>query len=130
MKFTKATDYALHVIAILGQQEGKGNQNLTTLADRFSVSPTYLSKILTLLAKANLVRSVTGVSGGYSLQRPPENITLLNVIEAVEGHASIFECAVHQNETCTIFQTMLQAENTLKNFLRERTVRDLMTRGH
>lgn len=130
MKFTKATDYALHAIALLAQREGMGNQSLTALAEKFAVSPTYLSKILTHLAKANLVRSTTGVSGGYSLQRMPENISLLDVIEAVEGHASLFECAVHQDEACSIYQAMLQAENVLKTFLRERTVRDLMSRGH
>lgn len=129
MKFTKATDYALHVIAILAQREGMGNQSLATLAARFAVSPTYLSKILTHLAKANLVRSASGVSGGYSLQRRPENISLLDVIEAVEGHASIFECAVHQDEACSIYQTMLEAENTLKSFLRGRSVGDLMARS-
>lgn len=130
MKFTKATDYALHAIAILAKSEGQGNQSLTSLAERFAVSPSYLSKILTNLAKANLVRSTTGVSGGYSLQRPPENISLLDVIEAVEGHASLFECAVHQDKTCSIYQAMLQAENTLKTFLREKSVRDLMSRNY
>lgn len=129
MKFTKATDYALHAIALLAQREGTGNQSLTALAERFAVSPTYLSKILTHLAKARLVRSSTGASGGYSLQRLPEDISLLDVIEAVEGHASLFECAVHQSDACTVYQAMLQAENLLKTYLRERTVRDLMNRG-
>jgi len=128
MKFTKATDYALHVLAILGQREGKGNQSLAALADRFAVSPSYLSKILTLLAKANLVRSVSGVSGGYALQGSPDRISLLEVIEAVEGRASLFECAVHQDEGCSIYQTMVQAESTLKAFLRGRTVSDLIAR--
>lgn len=130
MKFTKATDYALHAIALLAQREGTGNQNLAALAQKFAVSPTYLSKILTQLVKGNLVRSTPGVSGGYSLQRQPENISLLEVIEAVEGHATLFECAVHQDEACSINQAMLQAESVLKTFLRERTIRDLMNRGH
>lgn len=130
MKFTKATDYALHAIAVLAQREGAGNQSLGALAQKFSVSPTYLSKILTQLVKGNLVRSTPGVSGGYSLQREPENISLLEVIEAVEGRATLFECAVHQDEACAINQAMLQAEGVLKTFLRERTIRDLMNRGH
>lgn len=128
MKFTKATDYALHAIALLAQREGTGNQSLAALAQKFAVSPTYLSKILTQLVKGNLVRSTPGVSGGYSLQRQPENISLLEVIEAVEGHATLFECAVHQDEACSINQAMLQAEGVLKTFLRERTIRDLMNR--
>lgn len=126
MKFTKATDYALHVIALLARRSGEGNQNLTSLANQFHVSPTYLSKILTHLVKANLVRSSSGVAGGYSLQRTAAEISFLDVIEAVEGHASLFECAVHQDQTCSIYRAMLTAEQKLKAYLTETTVASLM----
>lgn len=129
MKFTKATDYALHAIALLAQRSTEGNQSLTALANQFDVSPTYLSKILTHLVKANLVKSTPGAAGGYLLQKDPETISFLQVIEAVEGHASLFECAVHQDDRCSIYQTMVKAEQTLKDFLQQTTVASLMKKS-
>lgn len=73
MKFTKAANMGLHVMVFLAQKD-KTNENLNIheLADRFEVSSSYLSKILTQLAKANLVASVSGVKGGYKLKKVPK----------------------------------------------------------
>lgn len=62
------------------------------LAQLHEVSPTYLAKQMQSLSRAGLVRSVQGKSGGYVLARPPEEITMLDVIEAVEGSAPTFVC--------------------------------------
>lgn len=128
MKFTKATDYALHAIALLAKRSGEGYQSLSALANQFAISPTYLSKILTLLTKANLIRSSPGVAGGYSLQGSPTQISFLDVIEAIEGHASLFECAVHEDDKCAIHKSMAEAERILKRYLADKTIADLMAK--
>ena len=129
MKFTKATDYALHTVALLSARSGEGNQSLSALAKQFAISPTYLSKILTLLTKANLIRSASGMAGGYALQRLPAENSFLDVIEAIEGRASLFECAVHDDEKCIIHQSMAEAERILKHYLAEKTIGDLMAKS-
>ncbi len=63
------------------------------------VSETYLSKVYTKLRKAGIVRSIVGVNGGYELVRDPESITFWNIVEAIEGNTTLFQCAeIRQNE--------------------------------
>ena len=62
------------------------------LADRQKLSPTYLSKILTKLVKAGLILSTPGVNGGYRLLKSPEQITFLEIIQAVEGQEALLKC--------------------------------------
>ncbi|QIT49240.1 Rrf2 family transcriptional regulator [Streptomyces antibioticus] len=56
------------------------------------ISPTYLAKQLQALSRAGLIRSVQGKSGGYALTRAPEQITVLDVVDAVDGPGSAFVC--------------------------------------
>ncbi len=70
MKFTKAANMGLHVMVYFAQKDQiDSNLSIHDLADKFEVSPSYLSKILTQLAKANLISSVSGVKGGYRLKK-------------------------------------------------------------
>jgi Rrf2 family protein len=107
------------------------------LAELHGVSPTYLAKQLQALSRAGLVRSVQGKAGGYVLTRAPEEITALDVVEAVEGPGSTFVCTeIRQRgplaappEVCTapcaITRTMLAADRAWRAALREVTIADL-----
>ncbi|HSA50452.1 MAG TPA: Rrf2 family transcriptional regulator [Yinghuangia sp.] len=64
----------------------------TRLAQLHDVSPSYLAKQLQALSRAGLVRSVQGKAGGYVLTRPPEDITVLDVVEAIDGPDPAFVC--------------------------------------
>lgn len=88
------------------------------LADRQDVSPTYLSKILTKLVKAGLIESASGANGGYRLRGRKEDISFLDIIHAVEGTASLFECCGSEDSRCMIHQVMLQAEEAMERQLK------------
>src|SRR5262245_18003957 len=91
------------------------------LAERQELSPTYLSKILTKLVKAGLIDSTPGAHGGYRLLRNRDELSFLDVINAIEGTASLFHCedgTKHQG--CLIQGVMDQAEQHLEQYLHRR----------
>ncbi|TVT23019.1 Rrf2 family transcriptional regulator [Amycolatopsis acidiphila] len=109
----------------------------TRLAELHGVSATYLAKQLQALSRAGLVQSAQGKSGGYVLTRSPEEITVLDVVEAVEGPQPTFVCTeIRQRgpmatppEKCTapcaITRTMMAADRAWRAALREVTIADL-----
>ena len=73
MKYTKATNYALHIMGYMVRYEGNDNLSLQPLASHMNISPTYLSKILTQLVKADLIQSTPGVNGGIACVKKGNN---------------------------------------------------------
>ncbi|MBL1229959.1 Rrf2 family transcriptional regulator [Enterococcus sp. BWB1-3] len=126
MKYTKATNYALHIIAYLISSKSQEKSSIYTLAEQFKLSPTYLSKILTQLTKAGLVSSTPGAKGGYQLAAPKETISFLDVIQAVEGRAPLLVCDMSVNHNCVIQQVITNAEKEMNNFLAEKKIIDIL----
>ncbi|WDF82753.1 Rrf2 family transcriptional regulator [Lacticaseibacillus pabuli] len=125
MKFTQATNMGLHVMAHLAQPEQlAGNTGIKQLAARFNVSPTYLSKILTRLAKANLVTSVPGAKGGYHIAGQPEQISFADVIRALEGETS-YQDGLDVGPGCEIMATMQRAEQQMWQYLATQRITDV-----
>lgn len=127
MKFSKGTNYALHTMLHLAMtSEVDKPVGVQQLAEQQSVSPTYLSKILTKLVKERLVVSASGAHGGYSLPREWESITFLDIIHAIEGKSSLFDCHFNHGEGCAIEQVMSTAELKMEDELRQTTIADLI----
>lgn len=109
----------------------------TRLAQLHDVSPSYLAKHLQALSRAGLVRSVQGKSGGYALTRAPEDITVLDVVEAVDGRDPAFVCTELRQrgplatppESCTgpcgIAHVMAEADAAWRASLRRVSLADL-----
>src|SRR5262245_9578138 len=101
MKYSQATNYALHTMLYFVAQPLGTTIGVQQLAEHQKLSPTYLSKILTKLVKANLIQSAPGVNGGYRLTKPKDDLSFLDVIQAIEGTASLFECGAGlQHRAC------------------------------
>lgn len=122
MKFSKATDYALHTMLLLAASPDEHPINVADLANAQNISPTYLSKILTKLSKEGLIKGNTGVNGGYLIRRQWENISFFQIIQAIEGKESIFESYVHDDPKCTVKETMFQAEKLMDDYLKHQTL--------
>ncbi|MFC5452834.1 RrF2 family transcriptional regulator [Paenibacillus aestuarii] len=125
MKFSKATNYALHTMLYLMAFAPDKPVGVLQLADAQSVSPTYLSKILTKLVKAGLIESASGANGGYRLKGKKEDISFLDIIHAVEGTVSLFECCGSEDSQCLIHQTMLAAEVAMEQHLKKTKMTDI-----
>lgn len=125
MKYSKATNYALHTMVYLVTLPEESMIGVQSLADMQKLSPTYLSKILTKLAKGGLIESTTGVNGGYKVSKPKDNISFLDVIKAIEGDSSLFSCSMNHNEGCMIENVMTEAEQNMKDELDHKLLIDI-----
>ncbi|MDR0267962.1 RrF2 family transcriptional regulator [Paenibacillus sp.] len=125
MKFTKATNYALHTMLALIETSTVKSVGVQQLAESQGVSPTYLSKILTRLVKAGLIESVSGANGGYRLSRNKDDITFLDIIRAIEGSTSLFECDFVHGEECLIQAVMKEAEEKMESHLKTMKLVDI-----
>ena len=125
MKYSKATNYALHTMLFLVAFAPDKPVGVQQLAERQGVSPTYLSKILTKLVKAGLIESASGANGGYRLRRKKEEISFLDIIHAIEGTASLFDCTVNHSSECLIQQEMVKAEGRMEEYLGSKMIYEL-----
>src|SRR5688572_22465237 len=85
MKLTRASSYALAALAHLARQKGGTPVPSHVIAKADGTPERFLLKVLKPLASAGLLRSVKGPSGGFTLARPAQDITVLDVVEAVDG---------------------------------------------
>ena len=101
MRITLESDYALRILSALAAH--KEIVDAKTLADETSVTINFTLKILRKLVGSNMVKSYKGTHGGYSLNIPPEKITLKQVIEEIDGPIAIVRC-LESSETCSLNQ--------------------------
>lgn len=135
VKMSAGVEWAVHCCVVLSQAEAP--VPATRLADYHGVSRTYLAKHLQLLSRAGLVRSTEGRTGGYVLTRPAAEITVLDVVLAIEGEEPAFRCTeIRQNgpfpatdqqcrRPCGIARAMYAAEDAWRASLASVTVADL-----
>ncbi|MEW6273783.1 MAG: Rrf2 family transcriptional regulator [Bacillota bacterium] len=100
MQLNQATDYAFRAVLHLAGSAPGEVVTAQEIARREKVPLRFLLKIMRSLVEAGIVKSVRGVTGGYALARPPGKITLLDVVEAVEGPVRLNRCLIDQ-EYCT-----------------------------
>ncbi|NQD67394.1 Rrf2 family transcriptional regulator [Bacillus haikouensis] len=124
MRYSNATNYALHTMVHLMVQRAGSSVGVKELAEMQQLSPTYLSKILTKLTKASLIESTPGAKGGYKVSRTKHEISFLDVIHAIEGDTSLFDCSIH-HEGCLIENVMRQAEENMKDELESKLLIDI-----
>ncbi len=92
MKLSPAAEYAVRGVAVLAENYGGGPISLSKICETRELPKQYLTKIFASLAKADIVLPVRGKHGGYLLAREPKNISLLDVIEAIEGRLVLNFC--------------------------------------
>ena len=92
--------YALRVMIDLAQHEGEGNIPLKSIAERQEISKKYLEIIVKELVKNGLVNGVSGKGGGYSLCRSPEDYTVGEILEMMEGTLAPVSCLEDNAEVC------------------------------
>lgn len=94
LRVTKLTDYATVVLTVLAS-EPDAVTSAAELAERAGLETPTVAKLLKPLAQAGLVDAFRGVNGGYRLAREPRRISLIEIVEAMEGPLGMTECSVH-----------------------------------
>lgn len=138
MQFGKGIEWTTHICTLLPLvPEGRGI-SADALADFFEVPAAYLAKQMQLLRRAGIVEAVRGKGGGYRLARSPDDITLLDIVRAIEGPMPAFRCTeIRQNgpcglkrsecsRPCEIASAFASAEATYFEALRQRTLASIM----
>ena len=100
MKLSTKGKYGLYAMIYLARHEGEGPQSLKAIAE-LGTPEAYLEQLLGSLRRADLVKTVRGAQGGYQLSRPPEEITLCQIIEAMEGPLSFSDCVGETENACS-----------------------------
>lgn len=99
MQITRQADYALRAMFYLAQLEPTQRAATSQIADEQHIPPSFLAKIISQLSIAGLIHTSRGARGGVSLARSPEEITVLEVVEAIDGPISLNECT-HTTGAC------------------------------
>jgi Rrf2 family protein len=92
MKLSTKGRYGSRALLDLAGKYGKGPIMVKEIADRQDLSEKYLEQILSELRKAGIVISIQGKNGGFQLARPPEKITLLDIVKVLEGGLAPVKC--------------------------------------
>lgn len=95
LRLSKLSDYATVIMARLARDPGR-HFSAAEIAGTVGIAAPTVSKLLKTLTRAGLLLSQQGSRGGYALARAPEEISLAQVIDAVEGPLGIVECGVEQ----------------------------------
>lgn len=92
MKLPESTEWALHAAGSLAQLGPAEKASAAQLAEHFDLPQAYLAKQLQALVRGGVLTATTGPRGGFRLARPPEEITLLQIVEAVDGSSRFYQC--------------------------------------
>jgi len=92
MKISTKGRYGLRILIDLATHDQQKPRLIRDIAKSQMISEKYISRLVIDLRRAKLIRSVRGMNGGFHLTTPPEEITLLQVLETMEGPVSIVDC--------------------------------------
>jgi Rrf2 family protein len=126
--FSQTVEYGLRAAVALARQSG---EPLTgkEISDRTQVPSRYLTKVLSYLIRAELVHGSRGVGGGYTLAAPAEQISLLDVVNAVEPIRRITTCPLqlsqHSGQLCALHRQLDEAIAQTQDVLARSTLADL-----
>ncbi|MGI5921973.1 MAG: RrF2 family transcriptional regulator [Syntrophomonadaceae bacterium] len=122
MHINQATDYGFRAVLFLAQQPAGEVVEAQTIANSQVVPMRFLLKIMPSLIKAGIVKSQRGVGGGYSLARHPQDITLRDVLEAIEGPIYLNRCLLNKDlcskqgpPNCPIHQALADIQQRLSD---------------
>jgi Rrf2 family protein len=134
MEINRTTDYAIRVVMDLALQ-GRG-QRITSaqIARRQEIPRDYISKVLVSLSRAGIVATLSGRAGGVQLLRPPASLSVLEVLEAVEGPLTLNRCLTRKGEcprdrSCTVHWFWARTQKGLARMLQATTIAGLLSGG-
>lgn len=98
MRVSTRAHYGLRMMTELAKAYGRGPRSLAEVARVEHLPLAYLEQLATLLRRGGLVESTRGVHGGYALSRPPQAISVLDIVTQLEGEVAPVECVAHSYE--------------------------------
>jgi len=130
MQFTRAEEYGILGVMYLAGQDEKRVVPLSEIAEAREVPEKFLAKIFQNLTRTGIVRSHRGVRGGFTLSRNPDEFTVRDVIEAIQGPYRLIKCLYDRTccgryDYCSIRTVLEKAEDSLLDVFGSFTINDL-----
>ena len=129
-RLSKAAEYAIRAILYLSLKWGKGTSGVEEIARAQDIPAPYLAKLVQSLTKKGFIKSFRGREGGFVLLRAPKEITLLEVIEAMEGPIHLNDCLIRsgycpRDKECPVHDVWREAQEKFLKCLGGYTFEDL-----
>ena len=133
MQITRREEYGLKGLLFLAQQPRENVYLVSEISRVQKIPEKFLAKIFQRLSKVGLLRSIRGSRGGFPLRKPAGEITMLEVIEALEGPIVINRCLLRKGECgeeegCPLYGIWEEAQESLLKVLDRTTIEDLVKR--
>ena len=127
---SRRADYGVRAMMYIALQQPTERTIVSAIAKRQDIPPSFLAKIVPLLARAGLVRTSLGATGGITLAAAPEEISLLQIIQAIDGPFALNLCSLKpsdckQSATCAACQVWGAAQAQLNHTLAQTRLSDL-----
>jgi Rrf2 family protein len=131
MQITRQADYAVRAVLHLAKMGNNERAATSTVAKEQNIPPSFLAKIISQLSIAGLLHTSRGARGGVTLARDPKDITLLEVVEAIDGPIQLNECVgsdggCHFDGDCPIKPVWCDAQDELVKRLRGTNFGDMI----
>ena len=129
-------DYVVRAaVALAGAWPDRAYRTIASVAEEMDLPLSFTPQILGLLAKAGVADSRAGRGGGYRLARDPRKVTLLEVVEAAEGHLVAERCALRGgpcrwDDVCAVHPTWLRASEAVRGALAKTTLAEVVAADH
>ncbi|MGE5750872.1 MAG: RrF2 family transcriptional regulator [Nitrospirota bacterium] len=132
MLVTRETDYAVRTVLYLAKNRNR-MASVTEVAHAMHIPKSFLAKLLQRLVRSHILTSSRGVNGGFQLVQKPSEITLLSIIEAVQGPAGINVCAIDSklcklSSTCAVHPVWVEIRKEVEKRLKRETIGKLIDR--
>lgn len=126
MQITRQADYAIRAVLYISKLEHNQRAATSQIAKHQHIPPSFLAKIISQLSIAGLLQTSRGAHGGVTLARRPEEISMLDVVESIDGPIALNECVTDQNacsfgEDCPMRSIWCDAQEDLVQRLRSTT---------
>ena len=130
MQLTREGDYGIRSVLYLARQPYKKISFVTEISEEYKIPRSFLAKILQKLVKAKIVRSYRGVKGGFSLARQAKDISVLDVLEAIEGKLAMNICLADKKKcdfsrNCPIHSVWASVQSKVVEVLKKSNFDDL-----
>ncbi len=130
MQLTRESDYGIRSVLYLARQPYKKVSFVTEISEEYKIPRSFLAKILQKLVRSKIVKSYRGVKGGFSLARQSRDISVLDVLEAIEGKLALNLCTPDKKKCdfsrhCPIHSVWMTAQSKVVEVLRKSNFEDL-----
>lgn len=130
LRLSKKADYALLAMRHLAAHSDRGAMSARELAETYDIPPELLAKVLQRLVRSRLLESHQGIRGGYGLSRPALSISVVEVIQAIDGPLTVTACSevdhsCDQYAKCNIRDPLWRIKDRIVSALAATSVADL-----